>query len=132
MTTVQPLVVLCNCEHIDHFEGRGHEYMAVEAGSYTAMFVGRICDDCALGHMRTMVLMVEPGSGPQLTIVYIEARAWIADCEWADLMADDVDQLTWQDIKRGVQKHYEGGWDALVLACHDLMKPEPTHASLKD
>ena len=52
----------CNCEHIRH-ESRaaawtpdefadiprdGHPYRAVPAGPRRAMFVGRVCEDCAV------------------------------------------------------------------------------------
>ena len=41
-----------------------------------------------------------------------EARDWIKDCMggWRDLESeDDVDDLTDNEILRGVQKHYNGG-----------------------
>ena len=41
----------CNCEHVDHEDGKAHRYMGVPAGTRHAMFVGRICDECADGHM---------------------------------------------------------------------------------
>lgn len=43
-----------------------------------------------------------------------EARGWISDCVWANLEPDDVDDLTDEEIRRGVQRHYDGGWDAFV------------------
>jgi hypothetical protein len=39
-----------------------------------------------------------------------EARAWIADCEWADLSPEDIDDLSDDAIVDGVERHYEGGW----------------------
>lgn len=38
-----------------------------------------------------------------------EMRAWIADCPWPDLEPEDVDDLTDQQIVRGVARHYHGG-----------------------
>ena len=34
-----------------------------------------------------------------------EARAWIADCQWAD----DTDGLTDSQVIRGIARHYAGG-----------------------
>lgn len=47
-----------------------------------------------------------------------EARAWIADCTWAD----DIDaySLTGDQVRRGVQRHYEGGWAAFAADCTPL------------
>lgn len=48
--------------------------------------------------------------GPVLPIkALLPARAWIADCEWADLEPDQVDGLTLDQIDRAIAKHYEGG-----------------------
>jgi hypothetical protein len=41
-----------------------------------------------------------------------EARGWVADCEWADDF--EVDELTAEQIKRGIERHYDGGWRAFV------------------
>ena len=41
-----------------------------------------------------------------------EARGWIADCEWADDF--DVDALTAEQIRRGIDRHYDGGWAGFV------------------
>lgn len=57
--------------------------------------------------------------GPRLLRVYAEAYAWIMDCEWADGPFEPGD-LTFAQVKCGIEKHYEGGWDAFVLACEDL------------
>lgn len=46
---------ICNCEHIDHEEGRGHKMYAVPHGTRRAMHVGLICDECADGHMAEYV-----------------------------------------------------------------------------
>ncbi len=37
-----------------------------------------------------------------------EARAWLADLEWAD--EPDFDAMTDEQIRRGVGRHYDGGW----------------------
>lgn len=39
-----------------------------------------------------------------------DARAWAADCTWAD----DTESLPDAAIVRGVARHYDGGWAAFV------------------
>ena len=39
-----------------------------------------------------------------------EARGWVADCQWQD----ETDHLTDAQIKRGIERHYDGGWRAFV------------------
>jgi hypothetical protein len=39
-----------------------------------------------------------------------DARAWVADCLWAD----DTEHLSDAAIVRGVATHYDGGWRAFV------------------
>ena len=41
-----------------------------------------------------------------------EARAWLADLEWAD--EPDFAAMTDEQIRRGVQRHYDGGWAGFV------------------
>ena len=41
-----------------------------------------------------------------------EARGWVADCEWGDEF--EVNELTAEQIKRGINRHYDGGWRAFV------------------
>mgnify|MGYP005832819191 CR=1 FL=1 len=36
----------------------------------------------------------------------LEARDWIADCEWND----DTDGSTDIEVVRGITRHYSGGW----------------------
>jgi hypothetical protein len=36
----------------------------------------------------------------------LEARSWIADCEWGD----DTDDLTDIEVINGIKRHYCGGW----------------------
>lgn len=45
-----------------------------------------------------------------------DGRAWIADCEWADLdpREDDVAELTARQVVRGINQHYDGGWDQFI------------------
>lgn len=43
-----------------------------------------------------------------------EARAWISDCSWPDLDPEEVDDMTDEQIRRGVERHYDGGWDAFT------------------
>jgi hypothetical protein len=39
----------------------------------------------------------------------IEAQAWIRDCSWLD-EAEDLEDLTDEEVRRGIDRHYEGGW----------------------
>lgn len=41
-----------------------------------------------------------------------QAHAWIADCEWSDLDADD--ELSDAEVVRGVARHYDGGWEQFL------------------
>lgn len=44
-----------------------------------------------------------------------EARGWIADCTWAEEL--DVEELTDLEVIKGVDKHYDGGWEAFLRDC---------------
>jgi len=52
-----------------------------------------------------------PSYGPETVTA---ARAWLADCTWAD--ADDgvIAALTDACVMRGVARHYEGGVPAFM------------------
>lgn len=58
-----------------------------------------------------------------------DARAWIADCEWANLGSEDVGELTDEQVIAGVARHYEGGIQQFALdngacdACWDQVVP---------
>jgi hypothetical protein len=41
-----------------------------------------------------------------------EARAQLAECEWGD--APDVGSLTAEEVRFGVERHYEGGWQQFL------------------
>jgi len=43
-----------------------------------------------------------------------EARAWIADCGWADLTPAKVQRLTRAQVIAGIARHYEVGWAAFI------------------
>ena len=50
---------------------------------------------------------IEAGHGFEAHLLK-EARGWIADCfEYTDV---DPDSLTDQAVRRGIDRHYEGGW----------------------
>lgn len=41
-------------------------------------------------------------------------REWIKDCQWGDMSEEDIDELSDEEIIRGVNKHYDGGtWEFL-------------------
>lgn len=42
-----------------------------------------------------------------------EARAWMADCVWRE-DPDDLADMSDRDVLRSVNRHYEGGLDALA------------------
>ena len=47
-----------------------------------------------------------PPYGPQTVR---EARAWLLDCEWADMTPADIRRLPAHLVMRAVQRHYAGG-----------------------
>ncbi len=51
-----------------------------------------------------------------------EARDWVSDCQWKE-DPEDLDEYSDDDIIRGVNRHYDGGWATFVratgLAEHD-------------
>lgn len=42
-----------------------------------------------------------------------EARAWVADCVWRE-DPEDLAAMPDRDVLRSVDRHYEGGLDALA------------------
>lgn len=54
----------CQCEHGDHEAGGGgHPGLAWPAGVRLAMYVGRVCDGCAVTHLAEYLVGVD---GPTL------------------------------------------------------------------
>lgn len=54
-------------------------------------------------------------TGPVRTIHDVdlaEARAWIADCTWAEDI--DTDELTARQVYAGIERHYDGGWPQFI------------------
>jgi len=47
-----------------------------------------------------------PPYGPQTVT---EARAWLADCQWADMTRAGIMRLPAHLVMRAVQRHYAGG-----------------------
>jgi hypothetical protein len=45
-----------------------------------------------------------------------EAKAWICDCSWLD-EAEDLKDLTDEEVRRGIDRHYEGGWTQFIANC---------------
>lgn len=45
-----------------------------------------------------------------------EARAWLKDCEWRNVDAEDIDDLPVLDVVAAVERYYEGGWAAFARA----------------
>ena len=46
----------------------------------------------------------------------IEAQAWIRDCSWLD-RAEDLEDLTDEEVRRGIDRHYDGGWIQFLANC---------------
>jgi hypothetical protein len=46
----------------------------------------------------------------------IEAKAWIRDCSWLD-KAEDLEDLTDEEVRRGIDRHYDGGWTQFLVNC---------------
>lgn len=49
---------MCQCEHISHEQSvaTAHPYVGVPAGAHRADYVGRVCDECALGHLAEYLI----------------------------------------------------------------------------
>lgn len=41
--------------------------------------------------------------------VITDMREWIADCDWADLESEEVNELSDTEVVTGIRCHYEGG-----------------------
>jgi hypothetical protein len=48
------------------------------------------------------------------TLHLTEARLWIADCYWGDRLDWYPESLTDEDVIRGIERHYTGGWERFV------------------
>ena len=45
------------------------------------------------------------------------AREWIADCVWQDLESEELDDLSDEEITRGIRRHFSGGISAFKETC---------------
>lgn len=45
-----------------------------------------------------------------------EARLWIRDCNWLD-EDEDLEDLTDAEVRRGIERHYDGGWIQFLAHC---------------
>lgn len=43
------------------------------------------------------------------TEILNEMRGWVSDCVWGDLEPEEIDELTDDQIMRGVARRYDGG-----------------------
>lgn len=49
-----------------------------------------------------------------------EAKAWINDCQWRDIgVYLDVEDLSNEEIERGIDKHFNGGLEEFKRTCHE-------------
>jgi hypothetical protein len=58
-------------------------------------------------HLVTNELLMNMEAATQAQIN--EARSWIRDCSWLD-EAEDLEDLTDEEVRRGIDLHYDGGW----------------------
>ena len=42
-----------------------------------------------------------------------EAQEWIRDCSWRD-EASDLEDLTDEEVRRGIDRNYDGGWTQFI------------------
>jgi hypothetical protein len=49
----------------------------------------------------------------------IEGRIWIGDCSWRD-EPEYLEDLTDDEVIRGINRHYNGGWIQFVEDCRCL------------
>jgi hypothetical protein len=49
----------------------------------------------------------------------IEARSWIRDCSWRDRL-EELENLTDEEVIRGINRHYDGGWIQFIENCRCL------------
>jgi hypothetical protein len=42
-----------------------------------------------------------------------DARNWVSDCTWRE-DPEDLESLSDEQVRRGINKHYAGGWDQFV------------------
>lgn len=49
--------------------------------------------------------------------ILLEMRSWAKECVWGDADEDSIDEMSDTAVLRGIQRNYEGGIAAFVLAC---------------
>jgi hypothetical protein len=49
-----------------------------------------------------------------------QAIDWLKDCVWADMEANDFDELTPVQIERGISKHFSGGIESFKSTCNPI------------
>ena len=57
------------------------------------------------------------------------AREWVSECTWKE-DPEDLEDLTDAEVRRGVNRHYEGGWQQFVQDTNGYIPPPilPTNA----
>jgi hypothetical protein len=45
------------------------------------------------------------------------AREWLADCQWEDIDAEEIQQLDAATITRAVRRHYHNGLSGFIADC---------------
>lgn len=62
--------------------------------------------------MRTELL--NSLTGDQKAELVNEMRNWIKECNWQDVEDEDVDNMTDEELIRGINNHYSGGIDQFI------------------
>lgn len=44
-----------------------------------------------------------------------EMRGWVNDCVWADMLPEDIEDVTDEEILKGIDKHYVGGLVGFII-----------------
>ncbi len=60
-----------------------------------------------------------------------EARGWLSDCQWADDEID-FDAMPADQVRAGVERHYDGGWAAFRKAGPEPAPRARTQARSRD
>lgn len=47
------------------------------------------------------------------------ALEWLKDCTWGDMDAEDFEELTGEEIERGIKRHWCGGIESFKATFND-------------
>lgn len=55
-----------------------------------------------------------------------EMRDWVKDCQWGDITEEDIDEMSDEEIIKGIKKHYSGGLKGFLQSIGETMVDETT------